>query len=62
MGIGGLHSTEQSVHYIANEDFILVDRDVTSYYPTIILNQGLAPAHLGEAFTNTYRQILDRPN
>jgi len=60
MGIGGLHSTEQSVHYIANEDFVLVDRDVTSYYPTIILNQGLAPAHLGEAFTNTYRQILDR--
>ncbi|MBK7380690.1 MAG: hypothetical protein IPJ03_17165 [Ignavibacteriales bacterium] len=36
MGIGGLHSTEKSQAVYANDDHILVDRDVTSYYPFII--------------------------
>lgn len=60
LGIGGLHSTEQCVAYQSTEDMLLVDRDVSSYYPTIILNQGLAPSHMGEAFTLTYRNILTK--
>ena len=60
LGIGGLHSTEQSVAHIADADCILVDRDVVSYYPSIILNLGLAPAHMAEAFTHTYKSILAR--
>ena len=60
LGIGGLHSIEQSVCHRSDEHWQLVDRDVTSYYPQIILNQGLAPKHLGPAFTSTYRSILDR--
>lgn len=58
MGIGGLHSTEKSVATIAGPDSVLVDRDVASYYPAIILNTGLAPAHMGGAFTKTFRAIL----
>jgi DNA polymerase elongation subunit (family B) len=53
MGIGGLHSTENCIgHKMA-----LVDRDVTSYYPSIILNLGLYPAHLGPEFLEVYRTI-----
>jgi len=60
MGIGGLHSTESCVAHIADDDTLLVDRDVASYYPSIILGCDLAPAHMGEAFTRVYRTIVER--
>jgi hypothetical protein len=60
LGIGGLHSSEQSVAHLADGDTVLVDRDVASYYPAIILRCGLAPKHMGAAFTHTYRSIVQR--
>lgn len=60
MGIGGLHSTEKSVAHHADDDHVLIDRDVASYYPAIILNCGLKPAHMGEHFTTVYRSIVAR--
>lgn len=60
MGIGGLHSSEESVAHYADHKWRLLDRDVTSYYPAIILNQGLYPAHLGELFLKVYQLIVDR--
>jgi DNA polymerase elongation subunit (family B) len=60
MGIGGLHSTEENVSHVANENTLLVDRDVNSYYPSIILTQGLYPKHLGQNFLNVYRSIVER--
>lgn len=57
MGIGGLHSSEESVSHQAGEDHVLIDRDVTSYYPNIILTLGLYPKHLGPAFLKVYRKI-----
>jgi hypothetical protein len=58
MGIGGLHSTEKSVAHFADEHTLLIDRDVASYYPAIILNCGLRPAHMGDHFTKVYRRIV----
>lgn len=60
MGIGGLHSSEKSTAHYADENTILEDRDVTSYYPFIILNLGLYPQHLGPNFLIVYRQIVER--
>lgn len=60
MGIGGLHSSEQKAAHFVDENTILVDRDVASYYPSIILNQGLFPQHLGVAFLHVYRQLVTR--
>lgn len=60
MGIGGLHSSESSVAHHADADHVLVDRDVASYYPSIILNCGLAPAQMGEHFSSVYRSIVER--
>jgi DNA polymerase elongation subunit (family B) len=59
-GIGGLHSMEKSINHVADKDTVLMDRDVTSYYPNIILKTGLAPAHLGAHFTKVYESILKR--
>lgn len=60
MGIGGLHSSEQTIAHVADNEYLLFDADVTSYYPFIILNLELAPHHLGEAFLIVYRQIVNK--
>lgn len=60
MGIGGLHSTESKVAHHSDNEFVLIDKDVTSYYPYIILNQSLFPQHLGHAFPTVYRSIVER--
>lgn len=59
MGIGGLHSTEESVFYRSG-DYWIIDRDVRGYYPSIIINQRLFPEHLGPAFLKVYESIRDR--
>jgi len=59
MGIGGLHSSEENAAHFADEDTVLSDRDVASYYPRIILNCGLAPVHLGRHFLSVYHAIVD---
>jgi len=60
MGIGGLHSSESCAAHVADGGYVLIDRDVTSYYPSIILNQGLAPIHLGGPFLKVYRSIVNQ--
>lgn len=60
IGIGGLHSCEESVSYQSDDEFILIDRDVRSYYPQIILNQKLCPKHLGKAFLSVYKTLVER--
>jgi hypothetical protein len=60
LGIGGIHSTEKKQCIIPNKDQILVDKDVASYYPSIILNLGLYPKHLGPVFLDIYRNIVDQ--
>lgn len=60
MGVGGLHSTEKTIAHHADDNTLLLDRDVVSYYPSIILNQRLYPKHLGIAFLRVYKSIVDR--
>lgn len=60
MGIGGLHSSEKSVAHHADGNHVLIDRDVTSYYPSIILNCGLKPDEMGDHFAQVYRTIVNR--
>lgn len=59
MGIGGLHSSEQTVSHYSDDEHDLYDRDVVSYYPEIILNLGLRPKQMGEAFSQVYRGIVN---
>lgn len=60
MGIGGLHSSESKQVMLSDDEYVILDRDVTSYYPSIILGQRLFPKHLGEAFLKVYRSIFER--
>lgn len=60
LGIGGLHSQEKSLVVESNETHVMRNADFASYYPFIILNNGLYPKHLGEDFLTVYRSIVER--
>lgn len=60
MGQGGLHSCESSVNYQSNSEYVLIDRDVASYYPAIILNNNLYPEQLGTKFLMVYGSLRSR--
>lgn len=61
MGIGGLHSCEKKQFIdVENTNMQLVDYDVASYYPNIILQQKLSPRSMGEPFLKVYRSIVER--
>lgn len=59
MGVGGLHSQEEHRAVLSDADNQLVDVDVSSHYPKIIVNQGLYPAALGPSFTDVARNIVE---
>lgn len=60
MGIGGMHSNESSVTHYSDDEYVLFDIDAISYYPMIILNQGLYPKHLGPNFLRVFKSIVDQ--
>lgn len=60
MGLGGLHSSESRKTHVTDDDFELIDADVASYYPSLILNGGFTPKHIGEVFMRVYRSIYKR--
>jgi len=60
LGIGGLHSKEKKRTIYTDDETIIYDRDVASYYPNIILNQSLYPRHIGDGFLKVYRDIVER--
>lgn len=60
MGLGGLHSSESRKTYVTDDEFELIDADVASYYPSLILNGGFSPKHIGEVFMRVFRSIYKR--
>lgn len=58
MGMGGLHSTEESVYHIADDEYLLCEFDVNSYYPSIILGCQLFPKQLGKVFLEVYQALV----
>lgn len=59
IGLGGLHSQESEAAHYADDETILVDRDVTSYYPSLMINMGVNPEAFGGHFTKIYQGILE---
>lgn len=59
IGIGGLHSNESSQAVVAADDEFICDADVTSYYPSIIINGGYYPDNCGMSFLRNYKKFRD---
>jgi hypothetical protein len=60
IGIGGLHSQEKTIYYESNDEYELIDQDVASYYPSIILNNNFNPQAYGKVFGEVYREVFDK--
>jgi len=60
VGIGGLHSCEKSAGHLSDDDCVLLDRDVASFYPYLIKTCGLAPSNMGDIFLKVYANWIDR--
>jgi hypothetical protein len=57
---GGLHSDDKGGIFETDDKMIVVDCDVTSFYPMIILNNSLCPAHLNkDYFLSIFRKIVN---
>ena len=59
ISLGGLHSINNAEIIIPNEDELLIDYDVNSYYPSCLIANKLYPKHLGEEFIGIYKNIID---
>ena len=57
---GGLHTENKPYVFEADEECEIIDWDVSSYYPAIIINNEQFPAHLGKEFLRGYKQMFDK--
>jgi hypothetical protein len=57
---GGLHSVNKPKIFEADENTLIIDWDVSSYYPAIIINNGRYPYHLGKEFLRGYKQMFEK--
>lgn len=59
VGIGGLHSNEKHRATVSASDEFLIDVDVVSYYPSIILNNSYYPEICGKEFLDIYKNFYN---
>ena len=57
---GGLHTENKPEVFEADEEYEIIDWDVSSYYPAIGINNSRYPAHLGKSFLIGYKKMFDR--
>jgi DNA polymerase elongation subunit (family B) len=57
---GGLHTENKPKVFEADDDTLIIDWDVSSYYPAIIINNGKYPGHLGSEFLRGYKTMFDK--
>lgn len=59
VGVGGIHSVNDPEIVIPKEDETLIDIDVASLYPSMLIEYEFYPKHLGPEFLEVYKQIKD---
>ena len=58
-GTGGIHMSIESQTVTANEDWVILDADVTSMYPSISIANNVYPQHLGITFCKVYKDLFE---
>ncbi len=59
VGVGGIHSVNSPEIIISRDDEMLIDIDVASLYPSMLIEYEFYPKHLGKEFLEVYKQIKD---
>lgn len=57
---GGLHTENKPMIFEADDEYEIIDWDVSSYYPAIIINNRQFPKHLGEEFLRGYETMFNK--
>lgn len=57
VGVGGIHSVNKPEEIIIKDGWIISDVDVASLYPSLIIEYGFYPPHLGKEFLEVYSNI-----
>jgi len=58
-GVGGIHGSVESQTILSDDEFEIIDVDVTSYYPFVGIANKLFPAHLSEMFATVYEELYN---
>lgn len=59
-GLGGIHGSMESVVVESDDENVIIDLDVTSYYPNLAITNGFYPAHLGKEFVSIYKHLFEQ--
>ncbi len=59
VGVGGIHSKNNPEIIKPKSNELLLDSDVNSLYPSLIISYGLVPPHLGKEFLDIYAQVRE---
>ncbi len=59
-GLGGIHGSVESEVIESDAEHVIVDLDVTSYYPNLAITNGFHPAHLGKEFVSIYKHLFEQ--
>jgi hypothetical protein len=58
--VGGIHSNNKPDWMQESFDYVMIDADVTSFYPTIMLQERAYPNHLGEGFLQLFEIMVNQ--
>ena len=59
-GTGGIHGSVSNQCVESDDDFVIVDLDVSSYYPNLAIVNRFYPEHLGETFCDIYSSLYEQ--
>lgn len=59
-GVGGIHGSIDSTIVYSDDDYVIYDWDVASYYPNLAIANRLYPEHLGTEFCDIYKDVYDQ--
>ena len=59
-GLGGIHGSVESKVIESDDECVVVDLDVSSYYPNLAITNGFYPAHLGASFCGIYKHLYEQ--
>lgn len=59
-GLGGIHGSMESVVVESDDEYAIIDLDVTSYYPNLAIVNGFHPEHLGKQFCSIYKHLFEQ--
>jgi hypothetical protein len=59
-GLGGIHGSVEGQTFYSDDEMVITDADVASYYPNLAIKNKLFPEHLSEKFCDVYEDVYQQ--